>query len=255
MPAPGTYLGTLAHRRFTPTRHEFDVPLFMVLLDVDRIPEMMRVSRLASHNGFNWAAFCDRDHFGDPSLPLRRRLELDAAGHGIVLPDGPIFLLAHLRYLGYNFNPVSFFYCYDRRGRLTNVLAEVNNTFGETRNYWLGSRNEIEGGRLRKFRETKSMHVSPFMPMEMEYTFGFSEPGDELTVYMNTIDRGEMTFDATLRMEFRAWTAANLRRALVRHPWMTLKVILGIHWQALVLLLKKVPVFTHPTGRDWKVWR
>jgi uncharacterized protein len=254
MPKPGIYLGVLNHRRFTPTPHEFDVPLFMVLLDVDRIPEMMRASRLASHNRFNWASFCDRDHFGDASLPLRRRLELDAAGQGITLPDGPVFLLTHLRYLGYNFNPVSFFFCYDLEGRLAVVLAEVNNTFGETRNYWLGPRNEVEGGRLRRFRADKAMHVSPFMPMEMEYTFGFSEPDDELTVYMNTIDRGAMTFDATLRMKFREWTAANLRRALVRHPWMTMKVVLGIHWQALVLLLKKVPVFTHPTGRDWKVW-
>jgi DUF1365 family protein len=254
MPEPGIYVGTLNHRRLTPARHEFDYPLFMVLLDVDRIPETMNASRLASHNRFNWASFHDGDHFGDASLPLRRRLEADAAAHGVTLPDGPIYLLTNLRYLGYNFNPVSFFYCYDREGRLGALLAEVNNTFGETRNYWLTSKNEIEGGRLRKFRSDKAMHVSPFMPMEMEYTFGFSEPGDELTVYMNTIDAGEMTFDATLRMEFREWSAANVRRALVRHPWMTMKVILGIHWQALVLWLKKVPVFTHPTGRDWKVW-
>jgi len=254
MPRPGIYLGTLNHRRFTPTRHEFDYPLFMVLLDVDDIPGMMAVSRLASHNRFNWATFDDRDHFGDRSLPLRERLRTDASAHGVTLPDGPIFLLTHLRYLGYAFNPVSFFYCYDRDGALAAVLAEVNNTFGETRNYWLTSSNEIAGGRLRKFRSDKSMHVSPFMPMEMEYTFGFSEPGDDLTVYMNTIDCGEMTFDATLRLEWREWTAASLRGALVRHPWMTMKVILGIHWQALVLWLKKVPVFTHPTGRDWKVW-
>jgi uncharacterized protein len=254
MPAAGIYNGTLNHRRFTPRRHEFDYPLFMVLLDIDRIPEMMSVSRLAGHNRFGWASFDDRDHFGDPSLPLRTRLELDAEAHGITLPDGPIYLLTNLRYLGYNFNPVSFFYCYDSAGSLAAILAEVNNTFGETRNYWLTAANQIESGRLRRFRSEKAMHVSPFMPMEMEYTFGFSEPGDELTVYMNTIERGEMNFDATLRMQFREWSAANLRRALVRHPWMTMKVVVGIHWQALLLFLKKVPVFTHPTGRDWKVW-
>jgi DUF1365 family protein len=88
----------------------------------------------------------------------------------------------------------------------------------------------------------------------MEYTFGFSEPGDELTVYMNTIENGAITFDATLRMRRRAWNAANLRGTLARYPWMTMKVIAAIHWQALVLLLKKVPVFAHPTGRGWKVW-
>jgi len=254
MPRPGIYLGTLSHRRFTPARHEFDVPLFMVLLDIDRIPAMMSVSRVASTNRFNWASFDDRDHFGDPSLPMRRRLELDAAANGVTIPEGPIYLLTHLRYLGYAFNPVSFFYCYDREERLAAVLAEVNNTFGETRNYWLTAENEIAGGRLRRFRAEKAMHVSPFMPMDMEYTFGFSEPGDELTVTMSAIDGGEVTFDAMLRAELREWSAANLRRALVRHPWMTMKVILGIHWQALILWIKKVPVYTHPTGRDWKVW-
>jgi hypothetical protein len=90
--------------------------------------------------------------------------------------------------------------------------------------------------------------------MGLEYTFGFSEPGEELTVYMNTIGDGAINFDATLRMTWRAWSAANLRRALLRHPWMTMKVVAAIHWQALVLLVKKLPVFTHPSGRGWKVW-
>lgn len=254
MPAPGIYLGTLSHRRFMPRRHEFEYPIFMVMLDVDRIPELMSVSRVAGNNRFNWASFDDRDHVGDPALPLRKRLEIDAAANGISLPDGPIYLLTHLRYLGYGFNPVSFFYCYGKDGKLGALLAEVSNTFGEQRSYWLTERNEIDGGALRKFRSTKAMHVSPFMPMELEYTFGFSEPGEELTVYMNTIDHGEINFDATLRMTWSEWSAANLRSALARHPLMTLKVIAAIHWQAFVLLLKKLPVFTHPTGRGWKVW-
>jgi DUF1365 family protein len=254
MPAPGIYAGTLSHRRFTPRRHEFDYPLFMVLLDVDRIPELMQVSRFSSLNRFNWASFDDRDHVGDPSLPLRRRLEIDAAANGVTLPDGPVFLLTHLRYLGYGFNPVSFFYCYGKDGTLGALLAEVNNTFGEQRSYWLTEANEIEGGALRKFRAAKAMHVSPFMPMELEYTFGFSEPGDDVTVYMNTIENGAINFDATLRMTWREWSAASLRGALARHPWMTMKVIAAIHWQAFVLLLKKLRVFPHPTGRGWKVW-
>jgi len=254
-PRPGIYAGTLTHRRYVPKRHAFEYPLFMVLLDVEHIPEMLNVSRFTSHNRFNWASFDDRDHFGDPASPLRRRLEIEAERHGVALPEGRILLLTHLRYFGYAFNPVSFFYCYDGQANLRVVVAEVNNTFGETRNYWLDSRNEIgRGGRLRRFQADKAMHVSPFMPMEMTYTFGLSEPAEELTVYMNTINDSGVTFDATLRMTFREWSAENIRSALVRHPWMTMKVILGIHWQALVLLCKKVPVFKHPTGRDWKVW-
>src|SRR5271166_4408265 len=131
------YFGTLRHRRFRPACHEFTYPLFMAFLDVDCIPDLMQVSRLASYNSWNWASFNESDHFGDARRPLRERLAKDAAQHGVSLPNGKIFLLTHLRYLGYNFNPVSFFYCYDREDKLQIIMAEVNNTFGETENYWL----------------------------------------------------------------------------------------------------------------------
>jgi len=101
------------------------------------------ISRLLSYNRLNWATFDERDHFGDPHLSLRQRLELDAAARGVGLPDGPIFLLTHLRYFGYNFNPISVFYCYDARQRLQLILAEVNSTFGESHNYWLWQENEL----------------------------------------------------------------------------------------------------------------
>lgn len=134
---PGVYVGWLRHRRFSPKPHAFTYPLFMVLLDVDRIGEQLAVSRFTSWNRFNWATFDDRDHFGEPSRPLRERVAADAARNGVTLPDGRIFLLTHLRYLGYCFNPVSFFYCFDREDRLRLVCAEVNNTFGGSHNYWV----------------------------------------------------------------------------------------------------------------------
>jgi DUF1365 family protein len=133
----GLFVGTLRHRRFTPVPHAFTYPLFMALVDVDRVPQLMQVSRLTSYNRWNWASFDDRDHLGDPGRPLRDRLARDAARSGIDLPDGRILLLTHLRYLGYCFNPVSFFYCFDRAEHLRVVLAEVSNTFGGRHNYWL----------------------------------------------------------------------------------------------------------------------
>ena len=136
----------------------------MVLLDIDRVPALMRVSAVTSDNRWNWASFDDRDHLGDPSRPLRERLIVDAARHGVELPAGPIFLLTHLRYLGYCFNPVSFFYCFDPAERLQVVLAEVSNTFGGTHNYWLRPDSA-----LRTFRAAavKSLYVSPFMTVPM----------------------------------------------------------------------------------------
>ena len=243
------YTGTLRHRRFKPLHHEFTYPLFMVFLDIDRIPELMQVSHFSSYNSWNWASFADRDHFGDRTQPLRRRLEQDAAKSGITLPDGQIFLLTHLRYLGYNFNPISFFYCYDQADQLKTVLAEVNSTFGESRNYWLSGDNQLPSTNSRHHRCAKSMHVSPFMPMELDYDFILTPPAENLVAHMNTLDGGTINFDATLTLNREPWSAQALRRNLLRHPWMTAKVIFAIHWQALRLYLRKVPVFTHPSRR------
>jgi DUF1365 family protein len=243
--APGLFVGTLRHRRFSPKAHAFTYPLFMALLDIDRLPALMRVSRLTGYNRFNWASYDERDHFGDPARPLRARLALDAGGHGIDLPDGRIFLLTHLRYLGYAFNPVSFFYCFDTTERLQLVLAEVNNTFGGAHNYWL----RPDAG-ARGFRATaaKSLYVSPFMPVDLDYAFALTPPEDRLVAHMETIDAGVVSFDATLSLERRPWSAAEIRRALLRHPAMTAGVVAGIHWQALRLWWKGVPRVRRLTG-------
>jgi len=235
----GLFVGTLRHRRFTPVAHTFTYPLFMALLDIDRVPELMQRSRLTSHNRWNWASFDDRDHFGDPDRPLRERLEADAARHGIDLPAGPVFLLTHLRYLGYCFNPVSFFYCFDHAGRPRVVVAEVSNTSGGTRNYWL---QPDPAARPFRAAAAKSLAVSPFMPVDLDYTFAFTPPATRLVAHIETSQAGVVGFDATLSLERRPWTAAEIRRVLVRYPAMTATVMAQIHWEALRLWWKGVPV-------------
>jgi DUF1365 family protein len=173
-------------------------------------------------------------------------LELDAEAQGISISEGPIFLLTHLRYLGYCFNPVSFFYCYDRQGAVQAVLAEVNNTFGESHNYWLWDANRLESGKTLRFHCPKLLHVSPFMKLELDYGFVFTLPGPNLTVHMNTLDEGRIFFDATLKLKRRPWTGRSLHLALLRHPLMTAKVMGSIHWQALRLYLKRVPFYSNP---------
>jgi DUF1365 family protein len=261
IPEAGLYTGTLRHRRFRPREHQFTYKLFMAWLDIDRIPELMAKSPWTSYNRFNWASFEERDHFGDPRLPLRERVAQDARTHGVPLPTGPIFLLTHLRYLGYCFNPISFYFCYGHRGHLDTILAEVNSTFGESRNYWLWPKNRQSSANALdpkssatalRYRCPKTMHVSPFMAMNLDYEFALTEPGEKLVAHMNTIEHGpafdsfKPFFDATLALDREPWTARSLGRVLLRHPWMTAKVIGAIHWEALRLLLKRVPVYTHP---------
>ena len=161
------------------------------------------------------------------------------------MPAGRIFLLTNLRYLGYCFNPVSFFYCFDRGHQLQVVLAEVRNTFGGTHNYWL---RPDAASRTFRAAATKSLYVSPFMPIDLEYAFAFTPPAQRLAVHMKTVEAGSVCFDATLSLERRPWSAREIRRALVRYPAMTAAVIAGIHWQAWRLWWKGVPVVPRPTG-------
>ena len=242
---PAIYVGSLRHRRFSPKRHDFTYPIFMVCLDIDRIPEMMSISSVTSYNRWNWASFFEEDHFGNVNAPLRQRLIDDARKHKTRLPDGKIFLLTHLRYLGYNFNPVSFFYCYDSTGKLQTIVGEVNNTFGETRNYWL-SASEPDTDAAFHCRFAKEFHVSPFLDLDQQYDWTFASASESLIVQTNSSQNGSRIFDATLSLEPREWNRRNLHAVLRSYPWMTLKVIGAIHWQAICLWWKNVPVVRHP---------
>ena len=170
---------------------------------------------------------------------------MDAARHGIDLQDGKVLLLTHLRYLGYCFNPVSLFYCFGRDERLELVLAEVRNTFGGSHNYWL---RPDPDSRTFRAAAAKSLYVSPFLPLDMDYAFALTMPGDHLVAHMETVKAGSICLDATLKLERRPWSAAEIRRALLRHPVMTANVMAGIHWQALRLWWKGVPVVRRLTG-------
>jgi uncharacterized protein len=247
---PGVYVGTITHRRYTPRAHQFHYALFLSLLDIDRIDEAMAVSPLTSLNRWNLASFHDADHIGDPAMPLRDRLRDSAAAAGRALPDGRIYLLTHLRYAGYVFNPISLYYCFDRHDVLRSVLADVRNTYGGRRSYWLDPADQARH-RFRAFAD-KNLYVSPYMEMEMQYEFLLTLPGQALVVHMNVTrrDSGERVFDATLDLERRPWSAVSLRRTLLSYPLMTAKVIGAIHFEALRLRLKGLTQLSAPQGRQ-----
>ena len=181
----GLFVGTLRHRRFTPVAHAFTYPLFMALLDIDRVPELMSVSRSDEPQPLELGELrrSRSSRRSDSTAPGTARRSTRRATESM-LPDGPIFLLTHLRYLGYCFNPVSFFYCFDRAERLQVVLAEVSNTFGGTHNYWL---RPDPASRTFRAAATKSLYVSPFMPVDLEYAFAFTPPAGRLVAHMETV--------------------------------------------------------------------
>lgn len=189
---------------------------------------------------------------GDPERPLinvvRDRIE-EATGKR---PGGRIYLLTHFRYLGYGFNPVSFYYCFDENDEgIETIVCEVNNTpWGEQHLYMLSDKENLGQGEHMRFLRSKEFHVSPFMPMDIDYDWHFSRPGERLNVHMANHQGGQKLFDATLVLERTPMTSLNLARVLVQYPWVTAKVVVGIYFEALRLWLKKTPYYSHPENKE-----
>lgn len=251
------YHGWLDHRRLAPTRHAFRYRLFMVYVDLDEFDAVFGRRWWWSTRRFAPARFDRRDHVGDPAQPLGESIRALVAERTGRRPEGPIRLLTHLRYWGYAFNPVSFYYCFDASGEvLQTVVAEVTNTPWGERHCYVLERHGPVGAPLQA-RSVKAMHVSPFHPMGLDYAWQLHTPGDALAVHM-TLRPGTSAADteappplfaATLALQRAPITGRTLAATLLRFPWMTAKVILAIHWEALRLWLKRVPVHDHPSRR------
>lgn len=252
VPASAIYEGWVRHRRYAPHAHAFRYRMAMLYLDLDELPQLFGRRWLWSSNRRNVAEFRRSDFLGPPELPLDEAVRCRVAEHTGQRPRGPIRLLTHLRYAGHSFNPVSFYYCYAEDGRtLEAIVAEITNTpWKEHFAYVLPLRDAERHGSALAWQFDKRFHVSPFMPMQREYDWRFTVPGDELRVHMNVMAGDTRNFDATLVLQRRSFTGANLARVLWRFPLMTLQVVVAIHWQALRLWLKRNPVYDHPSPRE-----
>ena len=239
------YSGRVRHRRFLPIPHSFSYGVDYLLLDLAELPGLLDDCPFFSVRRPAPVRFAREDHLGDPAEPLDEAVRREAAAALGRRPDGRVELLTMPRYWGYGFNPVSFFYLYDRSGGLDAVVAEVANTpWLERHIYTMDARGRGRGA--LSFSLKKEFHVSPFLPMDMDYRWTFSRPGPSLAVHMENRRAGAIQFDATMGLRRQTLTASALARSLARHPFMTGKVVAAIYWQALRLRLKGAPFFTHP---------
>lgn len=252
-------VGQLRHRRFVPRWHAFDYRVWMLWLDLDELPTLLaRTPGFGTRRGAI-ARFRREDYLAPHDLPLadavraRLRTELGSA------PEGPIRMLSQVRLFGMLFNPLTLYYAYDRQDRLQAVLGEVTNTPWRERHVYACRVDPERHSHRAEF--DKKLHVSPFNPMEMRYRWRFNAPrpaastsrldapNERLMMHMETRHEDALHFDATLTLALQPATRAALVGELVKHPGMTLKTIVTIHWQALRLWLKRTPIHDHP-GRE-----
>lgn len=243
----GIYWGNVRHRRFGDITHEFSYQLYMMGLDLDELPQTTARSALFGTQWYNPIRFVESDYLAEKkensinnepkSLKQRIASKVQQLG-GVWSESNRVTMLAQCRCLGIYFSPINCFFCYDETGECRYMLAEVSNTPWRQRHYYLIDMQQ-------ELKVKKEFHVSPFMDLNMTYFWKIKPPAKRTLVHIES-RRSDKIFDATLALTKQSVTKKNIRRTVFKIPAMTIKVVMGIYYQALKLFLKKVPFVAHP---------
>jgi uncharacterized protein len=233
------------HQRLAPKRYALRHALFMCYIDLDELDELAGRSRLFSRNRWNLYSFRDDDHMpgiGPTGLSLKQRLETYLASHAIVLgAHSRIRLLTLPRILGYVFNPISIYYCFEHPAAApVCAIAEVGNTFGEQKLYLLRTASP-QDDELFTMRVPKHYYVSPFSSLSLEFAFNLRLPAQALHLRVDDYDGEQRVLRSGLSGRREPLSDARLFWFLFKYPFLTLQVIGLIHWHALCLWLKGLP--------------
>ncbi len=232
------------HRRYAPAEHMLRYPVYFYALDLDELSVLGESIGAFSYNGINIVSVRDRDYLKGQGSIKQRLLEL-LSGRRYAGDIARVELVTSARYLGYAFNPVSFFYCYSAAGDVLCVVAEVNNTFGE-RHFYILDKKKMHG-RSIIYRQDKEFHVSPFNDLRGGYELKFSPLAEKAAIEITLIRDGEKIMTALLTGTAREFSAANLRKTIVAFPLSALKTVSRIYREAFTLFfVRKLRYYKKP---------
>jgi uncharacterized protein len=238
------YVGRVVHRRLRPKSYLLRHSAFWMLLDLDEIDALHRRLWLFSKNKFNITSFWDTDHAGQTEEPIRLQIERQLQAANIHLNGGPIRLICMPRVFGYAFNPLSVYICAKSNGPIVAIIYEVRNTFGERHSYLIPADRTNDG----LIRQTcrKRFYVSPFLDMDLRYTFRVTAPAANVAIAIATSDDRGPLMIAALAGKRSELTDAAILSVLARMPLVTLKVVTAIHWHALRMWVSGFAVKPRP---------
>jgi DUF1365 family protein len=250
------YAGKVMHQRMKPVGHRFSYDVFSLMINLDRLDEADRLSQVFSVNRRNLLSFHEKDHAGDRAVSLRNYVDTLLQEAGVAMPPARVLLVCYPRILGLVFNPLAVYYAYGQDSALNAMIYEVRNTFGERHTYVCPiAPDDMSDAGVRQQCD-KLFHVSPFIPMAMRYRFRMLPPGDEIRWRILETDKDGPLLSATFSGVQVPLKTGKILRLVARIPHLTLKIVAGIHWEALKLWIKGMRYISRPQAPEAiSTWR
>ncbi|RTL52494.1 MAG: DUF1365 domain-containing protein [Bradyrhizobiaceae bacterium] len=245
------YTGSVTHHRLRPHVHRLRYRVFWMMIDIDEIDHLSSRMKFFSHNRFNLVSFYDSDHGGTSEATLRSQIERLLERSGLDANGQKITLFCMPRILGYGFNPLSVFFCYRQDGEPSAIVYEVHNTFGERHSYVMACESNDKTPITRCC--DKEFYVSPFLGMDMFYSFRMRTPGCHINIAISGQDKDGPLITASLSGLRTGLSDRTLLKAVLTHPLLTLKVMAAIHWHALRMVLKGFRLHPRSPGKSHSV--
>ena len=239
------YTGRVKHTRYFHDLHQFNYALTMYYINLNELDQITQNHQFISNNKFNLLSFIRKSYLGHPSQSIESAVKQKLTEQGYKYEASNISLLTHLSYLGYCYNPVTFYFCFDSTGdNLQYILSEINNTpWNERHTYVLACDPKKT---KHEFNFDKQFHISPFMPMNLNYKWYISNPSSKINIYMQTYKSDNLYFEANLLLDRIELSNKSIIKEFVKFPFMTQEVICKIYWQAFKLWFKRFTFYRHP---------